>query len=192
MEFQQSYLKNPERWCYQSVPLNMSANLEKQQWPQNWKRSILIPVPKKGSNKECSSHQTVALISHTSKVMLKILHARFSIMWTENFQMSKLGLEKAEEPEVKLTTFTGPSRKQGHSRKTSTFVPSAMLKSLPVWIIKTCGKLLNIWEYQPSYLSPKKSICWSRSNSYNLVWNKWLVPDWERSIARLFIVTLFI
>ena len=45
-----------------------------QQWLQDWKRSILIPVPKKGSTKECSNHQTVALISHASKVMLKILH----------------------------------------------------------------------------------------------------------------------
>ena len=47
-----------------------------QQWPQDWKRSILIPIPKKVSTKECSNHQTIALISHASKVMLKILHAR--------------------------------------------------------------------------------------------------------------------
>ena len=47
-----------------------------QQWPQDWKRSVLIPVPKKGRNNKCSNHQTVALISHASKVMLKILHAR--------------------------------------------------------------------------------------------------------------------
>ena len=48
-----------------------------QQWPQDWKRSILIPVPKKGSTKRYSNHQTIALISHASKVMLKILHTRF-------------------------------------------------------------------------------------------------------------------
>ena len=47
-----------------------------QQWPQDWKRSILIPIPKKGSTKECANHQTIALIFHASKVMLKILHAR--------------------------------------------------------------------------------------------------------------------
>ena len=47
-----------------------------QQWPQDWKRSILIPIPKKGSTKECADHQTLALISHASKVMLKILNAR--------------------------------------------------------------------------------------------------------------------
>ena len=47
-----------------------------QQWPQNWKRSVFIPIPKKGNAKECSNSHTIALISHVSKVMLKILHVR--------------------------------------------------------------------------------------------------------------------
>ena len=47
-----------------------------QQWPQDWKRSVFIPIPKKGNAKECSNYHTVALISHASKVMLKILQAR--------------------------------------------------------------------------------------------------------------------
>ena len=47
-----------------------------QQWPQDWKRSVFIPIPKKGNAKECSNYRTIALISHASKVMLKILHAR--------------------------------------------------------------------------------------------------------------------
>ena len=47
-----------------------------QQWPQDWKRSVFIPIPKKGNAKECSDYWTIALISHTSKVMLKILQAR--------------------------------------------------------------------------------------------------------------------
>ena len=47
-----------------------------QQWPQDWKRSVFIPIPKKGNAKECSNYCTIALISHSSKVMLKILHAR--------------------------------------------------------------------------------------------------------------------
>ena len=53
----------------------MSAKLKKQ-WPQDWKKSIFIPIPKKGSAKECSNYWTIALISHASKVMLEILHAR--------------------------------------------------------------------------------------------------------------------
>ena len=49
-----------------------------QQWPQDWKRTVFIPIPKKGNAKECSSYHTIALISQVSKVMLKILQARFS------------------------------------------------------------------------------------------------------------------
>ena len=80
-----------------------------QQWPQDWKRSIFIPVPKKDNAKECSNYHTIALISQASKVMLKILQARLNNMWTVNFQMFKLDLEKAEEPEIKLPTPIGLS-----------------------------------------------------------------------------------
>ena len=77
-----------------------------QQWPQDWKRSILIPIPKKGTRKEYANHGTVALISHASKVMLKIMHIRLQHYVTKKFQISKLGLEKKEGPEIKLSTFT--------------------------------------------------------------------------------------
>ena len=90
-----------------------------QQWPQDWKRSVFIPIPKKGNAKECSNYRTVALISHASKVMLKILQTRFQHMWTVNFQMFKLDLEKAEEPEIKWPTSAGSLKKQESSRKTS-------------------------------------------------------------------------
>ena len=78
-----------------------------QKWPQGWKRSILIPVPKKGSTKECANHRTIALTSHASKVMLKSCMLGFSIIRTKNLQMSKLGLEKEKELEIKLLTFAG-------------------------------------------------------------------------------------
>ena len=64
-----------------------------QQWPQDRKRSILISIPKKGNAKECSDYRTVSLISHASKVMLKILQARLQQYVNENFQMFKLVLE---------------------------------------------------------------------------------------------------
>ena len=76
-----------------------------QQWPQDWKRSVFIPNPKKGNAKECSDYHTIALISHGSKVILKILQAR--LQQYVNFQMFKLILEKAEEPEIKLSTCIG-------------------------------------------------------------------------------------
>ena len=79
-----------------------------QQWSQNRKMSIFILIPKKGNAKECSNYCTILLISHASKVMLKILQARLQNVWTVNFQMFKLVLEKAEEPEIKLPTSVGP------------------------------------------------------------------------------------
>ena len=76
-----------------------------QQWPQDWKRSVFISIPKKGNVKECSNYHTITVISHVSKVMLKILQAR--LQQYVNFQMFKLGLERAEEPEIKLPTSFG-------------------------------------------------------------------------------------
>ena len=91
-----------------------------QQWPQDWKRSVSIPIPGKGNAKECSNYHTIALISHASKVMLKILQARLQPYMNHNFLMFKLDLEKAEEPEIKLPTSAGSSKKkQESSRKTS-------------------------------------------------------------------------
>ena len=97
--------------------------------------SVFIPVPKKGNAKECSNYHTIVLISHVSKVMLKILQARFQQyweLWTVNFQMFNLVLEKAEEPEIKLPTSAGSPKKQENSRKMSTSALLIMPKPLSV------------------------------------------------------------
>ena len=78
----------------------MPANLENSAVPQVWKRSVFIPIPKKGNAKECSNYRIIALISHASKVILKILQARLQQYVNQNSQMFKLDLEKAEEPEI--------------------------------------------------------------------------------------------
>ena len=120
-----------------------------QQWPQDWKRSVFIPVWKKGNAKECSIYHTIALISHASKAMLKILQAR--LQQYVNFQMFKLVLEKAEEPEIKLPTSAGSSKKQESSRKTSISALLTMPKPLTVWITINCGKFWKRWEYQTTW-----------------------------------------
>ena len=76
-------------------------------WPQDWKRSVFILIPKKGNTKECSNYCAIVLISHVNKVMLKILQARLNSTLSVNFQMFQLDLEKAEEPEIKLPTSVG-------------------------------------------------------------------------------------
>ena len=82
----------------------MPANLEISAVATGLEKVSFIPIPKKGNAKECSNYCTIALISHASKVMLKILQARLQECVTENFQMFKLDLEKAEEQEIKLPT----------------------------------------------------------------------------------------
>ena len=78
-----------------------------QQWPQDQKRSVFIPVPKKGNAKECSDYGAISLISHASKVILKIFQDRLQQYLNRGFPDVKLVLEKAEEPEIKLTTSNG-------------------------------------------------------------------------------------
>ena len=70
-----------------------------QQWPQDWKRAVFIPIPKKGNGKECSNYRTVALILHASKVILKILQARLQQYMNRELPDVQASLEKAEEPE---------------------------------------------------------------------------------------------
>ena len=115
-----------------------------QQWPQDWKRSVFIPVPKKGNAKECSNYHTVAFISHASKVNCsKFSKPGFNSTQTVNFQMSKLDLEKAEEPEIKLPTSAGSWKKQESSRKTSTSVLFTAPKPLTMWITTNSGKFFK-------------------------------------------------
>ena len=78
---------------------------EIQQWPQDWKSKFSSQLPKKGSAEDCSDLRTVALTSHASKVMLKILQIRLQQDLNQELQMYVLGLEKAVEPEINLPTF---------------------------------------------------------------------------------------
>ena len=119
-----------------------------QQWPQDWKRSVFIPIPKKGNAKECSNYCTIALISHASKVMLKNLQARLRKYVNRDFPDVQAGFRKAEEPEIKLPTSAGSSKKQESSRKTSISALLITPKPLTVWITTNCGKFLKRWECQ--------------------------------------------
>ena len=83
-----------------------------QRFCKNWKRSVFIPISKKGNTKESSNYHTIALISHASKVMIKILQARLQQYVNCELPDVKLVLEKAEEPKIKLPTSAGSSEKQ--------------------------------------------------------------------------------
>ena len=100
-------------------------------------------VIQKGNAEECSNYHTVTLILHASKVMLKVLQDRLQQYVKQELPDENLNLEKAEAPEIKLSTFVGSQRKQGSSRKTYTSVSSTKLKPLIVWITTNCGKFLK-------------------------------------------------
>ena len=108
-----------------------------QQWPQDWKRSLFIPIPKKGNAKECSNYHRIALILHASKVKLKILQARLQQYVNQEHQ---LVLEKAEETEIKLSTSVGSQQKQENSRKASTSAVLTTPEPLTLWITTNYGK----------------------------------------------------
>ena len=111
-----------------------------QQWPQDWKRSVFIPIPKKDNAKECSNDHTVALISHASKVMLKILKARLQQYVNRELPDVQAGFRKGRGTRDQIAASAGSWKKQESSRKTSSFALLTMPKPLTVWIPINCGK----------------------------------------------------
>ena len=93
----------------------------------------------------------VALISHASKVMFKILQARFQQYVNRELPDVQAVLEKAEEPKIKLPTSSGSWKKQESSMKTSISALLTMPKPLTVWITINCGKFWKRWEYQTTW-----------------------------------------
>ena len=136
-----------------------------QQWPQDWKRSIFIPIPKKGNSKECSNYCTIALISHASKVMLKILQARLQQYVNQELPDVQSGFRKYRGIRDQIANIRWVIEKSKNSRKTSISASLTMLKPLTVYITTICGKFLKKWEYKPPYLPPDKPVCQSKNNS---------------------------
>ena len=103
-----------------------------QQWLQDWKRSVLIPIPKKSNAKECSNYHTIALISHAHKVMLKILQARLQQYVNRELPDIQAGFRKGRGTRVKLPTSAGSSKMQWSFRKSSISALLTTLKALTV------------------------------------------------------------
>ena len=119
-----------------------------QQWPQDWKRSVFIPIPKKGNAKECSNYHTTALISHASKVTLKILQARLQQYVNCELPDVQAVFRKDRRTRDQSANICWIIKKQESTRKTSISALLTMPKPLTVWITTNCGKFLKRWEYQ--------------------------------------------
>ena len=111
-----------------------------EQWPQDWKRSFFIPIPKKGNAKECSNYHTIAHISHASKVMLKNLLARLQQYVNRELPDVQAAFRKGRGTRDQIANSAGSWKKQESSRKTSISALLTMPKPLTVWITINCGK----------------------------------------------------
>ena len=149
MDFQLSYFKSWKMMLWKCCTQYASkfGKLSSGQW----KRSVFIPIPKKGNAKECSNYRTVALISHASKVMLKILQARLQQHVNRELPDVQAGFRKDRGTEIKLPTSAGSSKKQESSRKTSISALLTIPKPLSVWITTNCGKFWKRWEYETTW-----------------------------------------
>ena len=103
-----------------------------QQWPQDWKKSVFILIPKKGNVKECSNYRTIALISHASEEMLKILQARLQQYVNHELPDVQAGFRKGRETRVQIANICWIIKESKNSRKTSTFALLIMQKPLTV------------------------------------------------------------
>ena len=125
-----------------------------QQWPQDWKRSVLIPIPKKGNAKELSNYCTIALISHSSKVMLRILQARLQQYVNRDTSDFQAGFRKGRGTRDQIANILWIIEEAiefQSSRKTSISALLTMPKPLTVWIKINCGKFWKRWEYQATW-----------------------------------------
>ena len=119
-----------------------------QQWPQDWRRAAFIPIPKKGNAKEYSNYCTILLISHASKVMLKILQDRLQQYMNRELPDVQAGFRKGRGTRDQIANIRGIIEKaKEFQKKTSISALLTMPKPFTVWIL-TCGKFLKRWEYQ--------------------------------------------
>ena len=120
-----------------------------QQWPQDWKRSVLIPIPKKRNAKECSNYPTISLISHASKAMLKILQARLQQYVNCELPDVQPCFRKGRGTRDQIANHYWIIEKAKKKfQETYTSASLTTLKFLSVWITINCGKFLKGWQYQ--------------------------------------------
>ena len=127
----------------------MPANLENSAVATGLEKSVFIPIPKRGNAKECSNYHTIALISHASKIMLKILQARLQQYVNCELPDVQAGFRKGRGTRDQIANICWIMKKSKRvPKKTSISALLTMPKPLTVWITINCGKFFKRWEYQ--------------------------------------------
>ena len=169
----------------------MPANLENSAVATALERATFHSNPKEGQYQRSSKYRTIALISHCSKVMVKILQAKLWQCMNREIPDVQAGFRKGRGSRDQIANICWIIEKARESRKASTSALLITLKPL-------CGSQQIVENYsrdgntRPSYLLPERSVWMSRSNSKNWAWKNRLVPNWERNTSRLYNVALLI
>ena len=135
---------------------------EPQQWPQDQKRSVFIPIPKKGNPKECSNYRTITLISHASKVMLKILQVRFQQYVNQELSDVQVGFRKGRGTRDQTDNIHWIIEKAREFQK-NIYFRFTDTKAF-VWLTNKLENSSRDGNTRPPDLPPEKSVCRSRSN----------------------------
>ena len=137
-----------------------------QQWPQDWKRSVFIPIPKKDNAKECSNYHTVALISYASKIMLKILQTMLQQYMNQELPYIQDRFRKGRETRDQIANIQGIIEKARKFQKNIYFCFIDYAKAFDSVDHNKLWKILKRDENtRPPYLPPVKPVCRSRSSS---------------------------
>ena len=170
----------------------MAANLKTQQWPQDWKRSVFIPIPKEGNAKECSNYRTIALMSHANKVMLKILQSSLQQYVNRELPDVQAGFRKCRGTRDQIANIHWNIKKSTEFQKNIYFCFIDYAKAFG------CVDHNKLWKILKEMGIPDHLTCLLR-NLYadqeavvRMTWNNTLVPNRKRSTSRLYIVTLLI
>ena len=146
-----------------------------QQQPQDWKRSVFIPIAKNGSAKECIHYHIIVLISHASMDMLKILQARLQQYMNQELPDVQAGFRKGRGSKDQITNICSIIEKAREFQK-NYFCFTDYTKALD-WVDHNKLSKKRDGNTRPPYLSPEKSVCTSRSNSQTQTWNNRLVQN---------------
>ena len=165
MEFQLWAISSPKRWCGIKVLHSICHQIWKiQQWPQDWKRSIFVPISKKVNVKKCSNYHTVALISHASKVMLEILQARLQHYVNWELPDVQAGFRKGRGTRDQIANIHWIIEKPKEFQKNICFCFIAYIKAFDCVVHSKLENSSRDADPRPD-LSPEKPVCESGSNN---------------------------
>ena len=159
MEFQLSYFKSWKIMLWKCCIQYASTGKiwKTQQWPQGWKRSVFIPIPKKGNAKECSNYHTIVLTSHSSRIMLKILQARLQQYVNHELLDVQAGFRKSRRTRDQIAIICWIIEKAREFQKHIYFCFIDYAKPLTAWITTNCGQFWKRQEYQTILLASCKA-----------------------------------